>query len=546
MNHGVTGAPCDSAPSTEVSRRKVFSLCLCVFVLSLFFLPAAAQNATILPVLDPATIFAAGVEVVETLHTPLVMDNEQRVLFYRQSESDGWSSASYPDGTSGFSYFEARNDGTYLLLDQASDGASDHLEDYSTEDVWVFDPVSRTVARPASECGFVKALLNEGKWRWLRNEQRYDLCNTENGELIVLPQFIADEITATCSEPASDSIESSPTKRWIVFSPCYDNGHYGNVLRLNGDLPYIVYAYDTQTTQAYSLGRIESKGQFEPTDSAVISRWINDTTFIVETVVNQSSPYSNLGLYVVTVNEPDSLRLIAKHGRTNTYFFDHPPRYIWFNGRTLNEYRLDIFERRTLFEVPPDNSLEARNDIFFSVAPAANAPLIGYFARISSYSYSILEIYDLTTGEQVYKAKLPMPEMFTWLDAQTFLYVDDALKGIRRVMLAPGYIYESFIPHDLPSISLLWDGWSPDNRYILLKTDPSDNDAAADNIDVYNWQQQHAIFQPLMFKYQTMLNRRFVVYWQPDSTLAVQIWDQQDGMMGSWRIRIDNLFAEAN
>lgn len=293
---------------------------------------AHAQDAEP-PVIDPATIFAEGVEVVETLPM-LTYDNTARLLWYFAPETNQWQSFLYPDDLDQIQDSERRSDGAYLLSNTYYDGIAGALADK----VWLFNPGEGAIERPQSVCNLVKALPGEGEWRLTQLEDGlYRLCNTETGQYSQpLPNDWQSQVQEVCTAwPAMlEGVPvTSPTGNWVVFQKCpYENEAS----------PYTLYSYDVASDEFHTLGTSQSYA-----DYFQIGNWIDDTHILIRDGLDMSDGYRNVNVGDIT--RANSLEYIATQFAYQPRYFDNPPRIMWVTTEPPYPSRMEA--RKTLLSV---------------------------------------------------------------------------------------------------------------------------------------------------------------------------------------------------
>jgi hypothetical protein len=529
--------------STEVSWRKVFSLCLCVFALTIFALPAAAQNAAILPVLDPVTIFAEGVEVVETLPV-LDYDNDTRVLRYLAPNAAAWEEYNYPAELDEIApSSDLRSDGTYLI-------SPDYYRSIAAADpsrIWLFDPHTKTIGKPPTICNLVQALPGEGVWRFtkLDGENAYRLCNTETGQISeILPAYMQPYLAPVCSGPPVGGVpETSPDGEWVLFHDCM--GMYPEDQR-----QYNFYAYHVSTGAINFLGQIEDV----VTQYTLIERWLDNDSVLIK--MDSFIALNWRAIYITDLNNSQSLSRIAQSSEAAfslPTYLANPPRLLWTaedfvgNHQAIYEYDVTSRKTKTLLNRFCDLKKTYGQGICSPYAKVvySNDQVVVLLTGHAQAMYKSLTVYDLQTKQVIF-----VRDTSAWAEIRShhnivlFPYTDTNHQTSLRALTIEGtQISESVLltPYEGSTYS---DTISANDLYLMTpETVPGEQYNRIVNYKIYDFDQQkwHRIFSD-----RNNHNHIISAEWQPDNTLLVHLWDKEYHLIGSWRIRIDNLFAEGD
>jgi hypothetical protein len=379
--------------------------------------PAVAQDSG-RPVIDPATIFAPSVEVVETLPV-LNYDNDARLVWYFNPQSKQWRSYEYPAELSNIDRPFDRSDGSYFLVDVPS---SFEWQTYQLSDVddihylWLFNPVSGTFDHPVARCGRPQALSGEGDWLLVQDDGLWRFCNTETGEVKnPLPEDLQQKIECVPEFYGSASA-TSPSGKWLVFHDC--------------GYPVTLYSFEiaTENVNRLNVTPIEFHGQLG------LQHWFSETA--VDVVAFQTMAKLPSPVYVVDVTKPDSLELIAY----NPKFLNDPPRLVWHevNNEPINsedefgawievyEYNVVTGKRSHLMRYGCGDNLAD-----CPVGPnilSPNGKLIAIENNPLDVVGAGLIIYDTVAEKVIFnEPTLQMWDEARWTDDNTFVYISDPL-----------------------------------------------------------------------------------------------------------------------
>ena len=212
-----------------------------IYCLFLLLLPCftLAQEVVSWP-LDPADIFARGIEIVDSreVDTPIPLqaagktydiDDEASAIWIFDQALNSWGSYSFPEGIEHiYQQVEQRSDGSLLL------NLSPYGERLDFERVWILDPHTGEYTQPEPICeASIPDLAGEGRWVVVEKPQPH-LCFTEDGDA-------TDNLPSLPESYYWLAIDTSPSKDWVVLTDFYCRGN--------------VYAYQISTNTLTPLGK---------------------------------------------------------------------------------------------------------------------------------------------------------------------------------------------------------------------------------------------------------------------------------------------------
>ncbi len=260
---------------------------------------------------DPKTIFASDVEVVETLPV-LTYNNSTKVLWYFDPLKMDWTYYSYPADLDKIQDYKQRSNSTFLLSNEFYKGIAGAI----WENVWVFDPKEGSIKRTESVCNLVKALPGEGQWLFtqLPEDGQYRLCNNETGEQSKpLPEEIQSKIQRVCADSPyySHGLPSiSPDGKWIVFNTCNQSIFP----------PYSIYAYNITSGKINQLG--SDRG-----DYLELTTWLSNSHILIR--AGDFRTGGTHAIYVADVEKTQSYSPIAGQYAFEPTIVHNPLRILW-------------------------------------------------------------------------------------------------------------------------------------------------------------------------------------------------------------------------
>jgi hypothetical protein len=432
------------------------------------------QAQDVLPVIEPKTIFADVVEVVETLPV-LNYDNTKHLLWYFNTTKREWQAHHYRAGLDRIEDIQPRSDGTYLISNLYYEG----IAGAEWEHVWLFNPATGVLGRPAQVCNLVQALPGEGQWLLTQLDGKYHLCNTETGQITspLSDEIQTEEINQVC-DPApylgSTGLPSlSPDGKWLVFYTCHskDNWAYKKI-----------YAYRIDNETLLRIGG-------DTYEYISVERWLDNTHPIIGG--GELRTGGSHWVAIADVQKEDSFRYLAGQYAYQPLFLSDPPRLLWVTQeldgdpvpntdvqRTIHQYDFQSIQETTL---PPEKCK-------FSYCEA------GYVAWGSDKTIGVVNGYplnfdfigtvvDAKTGKKLYETHLI--DRFYPLGDDTYLFeFSNPVAGknyLKSVHINKDYSVVEDIYPDSNLFGVLQV--SPDRKYVL--------DNSSQLIDIYDLVEAH-------------------------------------------------------
>jgi hypothetical protein len=286
-------------------------LVLGVFVL-LTFGEAFAQGEPPQPI-NPKTIFAPSVEVVQTLPV-FTYNNSTKVIWYFDPLKMEWTWYSYPADLDKIQDYKHQSNGTYLLSNEYYKGIAGAI----WENVWVFDPKDGSIKKAESICNLVKALPGEGQWLFTQfsEDGQYRLCNNETGEQSKpLPEEMQTKIQKVCTyflDFSRGLPSTSPDGQWVVFNTCEKT------------LPHFaIYSYNTKSQKINNLGA-ENQSYLE------LTKWADNQHILIRD--GDVSTSGNHSIYIADVTMSQSLGEVSNQYAFEPTILDNPLRILWITS----------------------------------------------------------------------------------------------------------------------------------------------------------------------------------------------------------------------
>jgi hypothetical protein len=498
--------------------RWIITLSACLFF-SLTVTTVAQDSGR--PVIDPATVFAPGAEVVETLPV-LSYDNDARLVSYFDPSVNQWQSYEYPSVLDQIQDYQHRSDGTYLLSNKYYEGIAGAI----WEQVWLFDPVAETIERPTKICNLVQALPGERQWRLTKlDDELYHLCNTETGKYSEpLPDDLQTDIDEVCFNGEGTGVPAtSPDGNWVVFYSCY--GNFSPPV-------YTVYSYQV------------SEGIFNRVGSTGFAQYISFSDWVdnLHPLIRAGMVFEggNHEVYVGDVTVADSLKQIADQYAYKPRYFRNPDRLFWISfdwekdkdtPKSVNQYSFVSQQTKLLLKRSCDLECEATDVVW-----ADNDLLV----LLDGYPMSVEfegSFWSLKTGELLYNV-VNTYKIYPVVD-QTFLFntFDESVNSIvfRGVQFRDGIAREIIYP-DATTGHPRDIYVSPSKKYLLIEK----AGYSVYGADVYDLikQERYVITQDLEE------SNSFNIRWTNENLLWIDIVKQDgicstlDCILGSWLVRV--------
>ncbi len=490
---------------------------------------AFAQNATPQPI-DPKTIFAPNVEIVETLPV-LTYDNTLSLVWYFDPTASKWASYPYPADLDKILDFQLRSDNTYLLSNEFYKGIVGAI----WKNVWVFDPKGGLIKRAEAVCNLVKSLPGEGQWLFtqLPDDGLYRLCNNETGQISQpLPTNVQNKIQKVCTNDLYFSHglpSSSPDGKWVVFNTC----------DLKGFPRYSIYAYNTETGITNHLGG-------EVSDYFELTKWADNQHILIRTGATQTS--GNRDIYIANVERPQSYIEITSQYAFEPTILDQPLRILWITSewpdandstkvtKLINEYDISTGQTTVIARHPCNNiTCEAGYIVW------ADNQLVVF---MNGYPLNIdyqASIRDLKTGEELYSASSknsivlqPNTFLFTIFDSAVHDCILQEVSihenGVKTVNLQDSIVRCDGSASTFKNLNL-----APDKQSLFIT-----NDYNAQSLAVYNLDERkrYTVVEDLDDNYELLAQWRGENLIQIDVTKPEEQCGYYTCIVGSWLVRV--------
>ncbi|MEO8613140.1 MAG: hypothetical protein ABI690_34935 [Chloroflexota bacterium] len=499
-----------------------WGIALSVCVILLLSTPILAQDADSgRPVIDPATIFAPGVDVAETLPV-LNYDNDARLVWYFDPQKNDWQSYKYPSDLDQIQDYQRRSDGTYLLSNNYYEGIAGAIWDQ----VWLFVPAAGLIEHPPKICGLVQFLTNEGQWRLTKlDDGLYHLCNTETGKLSEpLPADLQTSVDKVCFNGEGTGVPvTSPDEKWVVFYSCYG---------ITSPPIYTVYSYEV------SGGLFNRIGSTEIAQYINIADWIDDTHPLIR--VGDVFEGGSHEVYVGDVTTNDSLKQIADQYSYKPILVRNPDRLFWISfdwaenkdaPKSLKQYDFSSGETKLLWRRSCELECEATDVVW------ADNDLV---VLLDGYPMSVEFrgiFWSLKTGKLLYSV-VNTYRIYP-LNNHTFLFntFDESVNStvFRGVQFQNGTVREIVYPD--ASTGHPRDIYVSPSREYLLIVKAGYQVYGADVYDLVN-QRRYVLTQDLGDEYS------YNIQWANNSLLQIDVLKQVEAcgyercIFGSWLVRI--------
>lgn len=507
---------------------------LVVIMAMLLICVVSILSADDLPILDGNLIFMDTVHIIEQLPF-LDAFNDDDTIHYFDPEKQQWQIYDYPPEATLINFSEQRSDGTYLLVNNLSEG--DLLHNW-IDQTWIFDPNTGAITRPDEQCGVAQDLPDEGRWIYFRaNDGLVYLCHTETGELSTsLPDDVQDIIPVPCRV---EMPSVSPDKQTVVFSDCNTSGEKS------------LYSYDiiTQVFTKYLNTVNHSRWQYHI--------WLDNNTFLS---IGESSYAQDHDVYLTHVDQPESLQHIAYQYSVQPYLNTKAksPFLIWTDtGELVGQYnddhlivKVDLLtgDQTTLFTKDCSGYLEDTQYYYcFGSEFSLNPYNEKYIALLSGYSVEGITIIDIESQSILYQAYTKTNTPFAWLDETTFVYDDDedftqeqqsfmmisiTDDGVVETPLLNTYTYNAELSISEQAEPQL----SPNGRYILSYEYLTNRKYYPTRLSIYDvlTQTRYPITHSI-----TEVGYGIYASWNDDNTLNVNIYESLN-KIGSWTVSIEN------
>ncbi len=466
---------------------------------------------------DPKTIFAPGVEIIETLPI-LNFDNTTRHIQYFDPAVLDWKSYPYPSELSDdIVTYWSYGSGKYLLLTKLTKWYRDYrnYRDVEPEYFWIFDGTSGLFSRPQTQCGLVRATLGEGRWIIRTGQSGKVFCNTETGETTkLLPEkFAAD---SQCQSPLlGGQAAPTPDSKWLIYFDCPPE--------------ITVYSYEFQTGTTHSLGVLAN------TENVGINGWFENNSIILYTYNEFTKPPS---MYIADMTQVDSLTFIADYPIFNS------PKFYW------NELKEDTQTASTSLEIHSyDVITKARSEILKYICGKTPKDCISGLTMVNKANTRVaivdtpsgalgkgLIVYDILTQKRIYESKAQVLSelQILWANDNTLIYVDGFggyKANLHIVKFDSNGVSDDLIEHEVhaaPINSIL----SPDGKFLILSSKNHIQIKLIDTgkvIPIAQINDEHA---------------QFFAGWDNNKNLIVQSFSSNPLLAYSWKIQIpDGLVA---
>jgi len=370
-----------------------------------------AHEGVSLPIIDPAQVFAPGVEVVETLPV-LTYDNQNRLVWYFDPGQSQWEEYTYPQELDEIQEVQQRTDGSFLLSNLWYEGLAGAI----TENIWLFDPIAEKISRPQTVCNLVQALPGEGEWHFTQLEDGlYRLCNTETGEYSdPLPDDLQSKVKKVCIAYPSHGKgvpSTSPDGNWVVFHTCRQ------IFADKPPIDYIFYAYQTAAKEFHQLGTVTPYLE----EYVAITEWVDNTHVLLRTGNFRTS--SSHTVAIADVEKINSINEIADQYAYFPQYFANPPRLYWVSGKGIDNIEQTIYRYDFVSGIPQVFAKRRCGVVECEAAYVAQADdkivvLVGGYPLAVSELYP--SIWDAQTGQLLYETQSGRMGLQR-LDEQTFL-----------------------------------------------------------------------------------------------------------------------------
>lgn len=255
-----------------------------------------AQDATEWPP-DPETIFAPGVEVVEVKAIKPFADNQNRVLYIYEGQSQIWRVYPFPPeiGAIRFIYDYGREDGK---LGVGTDVNFDN---------WLVEPDTGEFVRLPNLCKERYPSFDLWVFYIDSPDGHTYLCNTETGRL---SSPMPENITIS----TNDRIFVAPDYLSLVFTDRDQYPHNANKF----------YAYNIHDNQFLVLGTDKGGEEIKGV------KWIENNHVVIRS--GDMPSWGSGNYYIANVNEPQSLTYIQNTSNEYPlYYSDELKRYKWID-----------------------------------------------------------------------------------------------------------------------------------------------------------------------------------------------------------------------
>lgn len=376
---------------------------LIIIGLLCLFSVAQAQDSSIVSADD---IFADGVTVLERLSV-IEFDRFNQHLYYFDPDTLVWSDFPYPDEASrGFSRYEERSNGQYLLRRGNDDNG--RLTSYDND--WLFDPLTGAFSRDDMTCGRITALSGAGEWVIHQLETGvYVLCDTEIGEQISLPDDL--QANLQCGNRPDTSTES-PDREWVVFHDCANHS------------PLVIYTMNTQTGVIHYSGEISIN--FLP-----YWLWLNDDLLLLDAPLNIDGTFSDYSLM-----RPSQENSLINVGRTNLDIDLNRSYLAWDEvvrtddggcQNTIYAMNTQAYRQNVIYEQSHDDNSDCLKGGFVALSPSQRYIAYGSsYLQASEFGRNSFIIFDTQAQETLYAQEgFPYINDLHWIDDSKLLINSD-------------------------------------------------------------------------------------------------------------------------
>ncbi len=532
--------------------------------------PALAQPEPP-PIVDPADIFAPGIEVVETL--PVVTyDNDARLLWFFDPKVMIWESFAYPDEweTSDVAFGRSENQAVMIRINRRdwSDFSNMIVLDIDTGEFDSHEYVCDGVPRGTGP-----------EWVIYQLKDRSFLCNTITGKtsdpLVAEVGSKAKRISRTANTlfggVDGGQPELSPDGEWILFDTW--PVETGDPLKPYSD-PVFIFAYELATGTTILLGQI---GEANPSPAWFheVDFWQDNVTPIIRDGggVSASNSY-----YRATITQANSIEKLFEQDVMPSVLYESPARYILTRhdfddslGVTsgsliVYEYVLETDEQRELLEVPcvkaeeyqlrtqpslcsPSVAILNETQTFVAILSQDAVPYrLPDRARNSVGHGALISIFDLETGNLVYQSTFTSRNRH-WGNVSDFMWLNNSAFMHSYAINNRSLITTQVVHFNLSDGGFIVSILDQSNFRLIppYRRSPDDELILANDVDeiplVYDGETLRVI--PI-FKETIFENTLATVRWDTSNTLKVMIFDADEehshslerNILGNWIIRI--------